>query len=973
MHFETHRAREKRGAALQTLEKRFGNQVSDFADAEWLDASFENVIGAAGLPFFAPLCEQIMNHPSVCVLFEGKEKKDHLFVYNNHQVRYFTGDGEITLTEDMKDALLFVFDQVITSVGVINERGEQIIDLTSLRVGPHFNVNLLIGDRESYPNMLFTTPKSALDAFGAGSFRAGGALQVLATRYTLSPEENGEPANRQFYIVEDGRQIFYSLDAHTNVKSAFCRHSRNYSVITYETCCGLKITRTIFILPQEEAMPDAVELQSVMIENTTDHSRNLRIVFTGMFSLCSPETTVNDVVYANIVHESEVVSNDSSPIAVSLHSKPANFASERRFALLLSEGETMDDFCMSLPAFIGSGTLLNPSLLTRLPSRLERKMAPFFAMGKTFILAPGRSRQIDSFACMAIRYDGSDASAHFDATLQTLLDCYRAPHAAAAALARVQKTQESLCSYLEPMTGDKNFDSYVGGNLPFQVYYQTFVSRSFAWTQKAYRETGFREIQDIYASMYYMTAAGRGKDVRDLISMWASNVFHMGYANHDFTWVGKEPGDCSDDQLWLVQAVYRYVSLSGDKDFLLEEFPVADGDGSRSLWDTMIAILEYSGDISVGAHKLPLLDKADWNDTLRLDKTCLKGPQKEALYRKQLSESGKPWGTPFENTLTESCMNACLLKIAADQITILAKMIGKTIDGKYAEEMSAGVADSMRKNAWRKDYFARALINDDREGGYKYLGITGDGLSMDPSIDGTYFLNSYSWAILADIATEEQIELMIEVVERFLKTNAGLKLCTLVDFDRLGTNTATALYFPGDRENGGVFKHAAMMAVVASLKAAKFVENEKLAVRLVELADYMMVRTLPYKTMNAPYITKGNPRFCTQYNNSETGENIGPILSGTATWLTLAVFEAFGFSQSDGKLRFSPVLQNKSQSLSYKLKLDQDETVITVEIVSKNGAFRVGKGTHFTLDGLPCASEFPVPCDGVAHNLIISL
>ena len=60
---------------------------------------------------------------------------------------------------------------------------------------------------------------------------------------------------------------------------------------------------------------------------------------------------------------------------------------------------------------------------------------------------------------------------------------------------------ERYPAYLQPETGDSRFDAYVGHNLPFQVLYQTYVSRAFAWTQKSYRETGFREIQDIYASM----------------------------------------------------------------------------------------------------------------------------------------------------------------------------------------------------------------------------------------------------------------------------------------------------------------------------------------------------------------------------------------------------------------------------------------------------------------------------------------
>ena len=856
MHFTTEQARTQSLTARELVSQNFKPLLHGALDAEFFSAQRDSALGFTGLPFQAPVCAYLMNEPIVAAYLD-RASGSQLFTLEEDRLRHWTEDGETALPSEVEAAAMPVVRRILSSPGRLNEKGELLLDLKAYPVGPHYPVNLLLGNRAGYPHPLCTTPKSALDALGRGSFRATGGQQVLATRCVLDPSENGEPANRQFYLVEDGKQIFYSADVDANVASAWCRHSQNRTVITYETECGLRVRRTIFLLPQEDGLPNAVEAQRVEIENCSGRDRTLKIVMTGVFGIAAASGIANDVVYCNVVAESELYYEGDRPAALTLHHKPAECAGEKRFAALLCDGESFDEFCTSQSDFIGRGTLARPELVCRLPSRYSRKMAPFFALSKTFNIPAGKTVTVDGFVGM-METEGA-VEVPFDGALHALLEKYRDPAALKETFQSVVDFWDRYPAYLQSRTGDERFDAYVGRNLPFQVLYQTYVSRAFAWTQKSYRETGFREIQDIYASMYYLSAMGENALVKELLSNWVRQVWRMGYAYHDFTFQGKEPGDCSDDQLWLVQAVYRYVKLTGDKDFLLEEYPIAGEENAvRPLWETIMAILTYSGKISVGVHGLPLLDKADWNDTLRLDPEVMKGPEKECRYRKQLEEKGLAYGAPLENTFCESVMNACLLKIAADEAAELAGLIGKTSDGQGAAALSRKVYDSMQENAWKGDFFARCLINDGRP--YTYLGAKGDGLSLDPEIDGSYYLNSYSWPILSDTATEEQIGTMLGVVEKYLKTEAGLKLCTLVNYDLLDVATGTALYFPGDRENGGVFKHAAMMATVAFLKAAKSVENEALAKRLADLAFFMINRTLPYVTLDNPFVLKGNPQ-----------------------------------------------------------------------------------------------------------------
>ena len=82
-----------------------------------------------------------------------------------------------------------------------------------------------------------------------------------------------------------------------------------------------------------------------------------------------------------------------------------------------------------------------------------------------------------------------------------------------------------------------------------------------------------------------------------------------------------------------------------------------------------------------------------------------------------------------------------------------------------------------------------------------------------------------------------------------------------------------------------------MMFVVSLLKASKTVKDSNLKKTLLEDADYMLNIVYPFNVLKNPHKFKGNPRFCTQYVNSMTEEHIGPILSGTSTWLLLALLE----------------------------------------------------------------------------------
>ena len=998
MNVTSERARNQGVTAESVLRAQFSSvSLSGSVSAQFISMADKGLVaGVAGLPFPTPVISSLLQSERLHTLFESCFKKSCsvLVSYINGETAVFTSSAgavaAAAISSEESNCIKGILTDSLTWGGRLNAEGELICDLASPAPGPHYYTNLLIGSRIQFDRPLQSTPKSAVDRLGGGSFRSHADTQVLATKWDYLPEENGFPANRQFYLLENGRQIFYSGSAvQKGVDSAVCTHAQNRTVISYKLSCGLTVRRTIFILPQEEGLPLAAEAQLIEITNDTGYSRDLRIVCTGMFGTSECHALREDVIFTTVVTQSEVIYAEKGGIAaISFNPNPKWTKGDIRYSTLMvhqdqgadqgkAQGVVLpDQFCSKYSEFVGSGTLEYPEKLALLSNRHSRKGPGFFALSAPFAIPANGTITADQFTCLSSDVVNPDFKEDetVAAELSALIARFEDPAALPAVLASVTEFAKMYSSYLNITHDDKDFEAYVNSNLPFQVFYQTFVSRSLDWTQKGYREIGFREIQDIFASMYYFAGMGQIEFVKKLLREWAGNVAADGFANHNFYWTGKEPGWWSDDSLWLLQALDRYVSLTGDYEFLREELPVAGTEGEkRSLLKTISAIITYSYRISVGRHGLPLIDRADWNDCLRVDPDCVSGPNKIEIYRDQLKAAGKEYGEiPFDSEYSESVMNGFLLKTAMDAAIGIFRACG---DEAYAEELEASAAalkESLTRNAWKGDYFARVLFNRSNNPSLSYLGAGNDGLVVEEGAKGTYFLNSFSWSVLSGCAAEPQIETMLDTIDQNLRTPFGYRLCTSVDYPKIAPKIDVALYFPGDRENGGIFKHANMMAASAMLKAAKTVGNAVLAERLTETAYWIIDCILPYRTLKNPFEVCGNPRLCTQYNNSQTGENIGPTLSGTSTWLLLSLFIGFGVEFTSEALIIEPLL--RSSDTGEDITVNTGSAVYHIVVSKPQGFRRTKDGVAILCDGQPVPGvHVPIFKDGMVHEVKVSL
>lgn len=895
----------------------------DIDDAIFLDYEQEKVAILTGwnrkIPFFY---EWTKNKDVIRYLKEYPYRGLH--VCFGKEIRFINEDGKDVSEEGLKKTVSTTLEKTDNYGGHLMDDGSIVLDPNSAHVGTHYDVNLLLGNVEKDKRPLLSTPKSVVDSLFHGSFRGPAALQILATSWGISPEENGHPSNRQFYLVEDGKVIFYSGKSQDDAQITSIHHP-NYSTILYKTKLGLNIKRTIYLLPKEKNGVDAAEVQLIEIENATRKERNLTLVCTGMFGCPNPEAQMVDVVYTTLIAQNRIyLSNDHTIKAISPDYYPEFCKRDIRFATLMSDYGNADYFMSNLKDFIGNGTLENPDHAGFLTNDLSIKGPNFFALGKSFTL----NRKFNAYTITGYADEkdtsGNDHIKGFEKKLDVTMKNPNTFKKASRILDDIRKDEGGYADFLQiTKASDSDFKAYVNNNLPFQVRYQTFVSRSFAMTQKGYREQGFREIQDLYASLPYLLSEGKKELAKKLLREWILNVFEFGYSYHNFYYQGKEPGMCSDDSLWLVHAVYVYVKESKDVSILNERFRMAGTNRTRKLKDTILAILNYSGVISIGRHGLPLLDTADWNDCLRLDESPLSGPEKEKLFHNQEKIAKRNHlhiPESLDSDAPESVMNAFLCIIACKNAAELFHML----DEKEMEEKTLSIQERMqqntRKHALINGYFARVLLNRENKNHITYVGSFKDGVSLDKNIDGTFYLNSFSWALLSESVNEVEISSMLNVVDKYLRCKAGYKLCSPSDLSIAGAKSSgTEHYFPGDRENQGVFKHAAMMFTLACLRQYKKVKSPSLKEKLLDDAYFMLDLVFPYNVLKDLTIMKGNARFCTQYNNSKTEENIGPMLSGTASWLTLAVFEILGIDANNMSLTMDAALRKEEDGISYKI------------------------------------------------------
>lgn len=234
-----------------------------------------------------------------------------------------------------------------------------------------------------------------------------------------------------------------------------------------------------------------------------------------------------------------------------------------------------------------------------------------------------------------------------------------------------------------------------------------------------------------------------------------------------------EPNIYSDPSAWLILCVCETVKETGDFDWLRKEIPYLDG-GSDTVYKHVVRAAEwFMRADNLGAHGLPRIHHADWNDALNI-------PDEQA----------------------ESVWLAMAVCYAYRELAALAEMCDNAMFAQTLLAERNRLADAVNATAYNGEYYVRA---------FSQFGTVGD--KGDPN-GGNIYINPQVWAILADIVPPDRLKSVTAAIDG-METDEGIPLCAppYRTYDvHVGRMSGM---LPGVYENGGIYNHAACFKIMA--------------------------------------------------------------------------------------------------------------------------------------------------------------
>lgn len=324
-----------------------------------------------------------------------------------------------------------------------------------------------------------------------------------------------------------------------------------------------------------------------------------------------------------------------------------------------------------------------------------------------------------------------------------------------------------VCNSLEGFqvkTEDAGFDDFANYWLPRQVFYHGDTNRLTTDPQTR------NYLQDAMGMIYINPAYTRSALLLALGQQKTSGEMPDGILldkDAELKYINLVPH--TDHPVWLIITIEAYLDETGDVSVLREPVPWADSGESSSVFEHLRRAMEFM--IRERDERgLSYIAQGDWCDPMNM--VGYKGRGVSGWLSQAVSFALQRFAA-ICNTVQEPALAAEFVKTA--------------------HAINAAVNHEL----WDGKWYARGITDDN-----VVFGIAADRY-------GKIFLNSQSWAILARMASDKQIESMLSAVDDQLKTPFGYMMYAPSYVEMREDVGRVTQKWPGSAENGSVYNHAA--------------------------------------------------------------------------------------------------------------------------------------------------------------------
>ena len=422
----------------------------------------------------------------------------------------------------------------------------------------------------------------------------------------------------------------------------------------------------------------------------------------------------------------------------------------------------------------------------------------------------------------------------------------------------VQKTEEEklaekhaeLFSVRTVKTGDPDFDSFVNGFLPLEMYWVSSLDRGWPTGMRGVRDAA----NDFEGMLCYDKQMCKGV-IENIFSKQRSDGWYPRQvpfgAGTKF-----DLREFVDSACFFTEYVYDYLAYTGDYSILENKYGYYDCETQESGLTHLKKGMDYLlSDDALGVHGLVKMRGGDWLD-------CLSGAGKKGR--------------------GESVMVSCQLVMCLKYLVEILNKVGQVNEVEKYEKAGYRLKNAINKAAFNGRFYNAVYTDNDTW------------LFSEKDEDGEerVYVPTNAYAVISGVASGKENEIFNEIAK--LKTSDGYKLFSkplggkFIDgIGKMGTGD----FQPYFAENGSVYNHGSQCFLIRALaKAGRYEEiSDVLGYALPLYAD----KHSPEKTCSAPYAITN----CYHLVPSFYGRSGFSFLTGSVAMIERAVYSwVFGLN-----------------------------------------------------------------------------